>query len=368
MSEVSVPFMTQRLQKVLEAFESRPDLCGLSPLSGGLINDTYRVSGAQAEWVLQRINSDVFHDPVAVMRNLRVLVDHAGSVLAAGDLRLPTIHPTRSGNDFHVDDEGVLWRGLSLIPHARTLGRVPSQGEALEIGRALGWFHRLTENLPPQSLVDPLPGFHVAPEYLSRWDTVLSSGLDCINAAVERCVAFVDARRDQMAVLEWARATGHLKERVIHGDPKLDNVLFSVSNGLALSLIDLDTVKPGLIQYDLGDCFRSSCNVSEKSGAIRFDASMFEAVLEGYLREAGDALTAVDVEYIYPATWLLPLELGLRFLMDHCLGDRYFKVQSPGENLLRAQRQFDLVLSIELQRDLLESIVVRQAMRCRGPR
>ncbi len=34
--------------------------------------------------------------------------------------------------------------------------------------------------------------------------------------------------------------------------------------------------------------------------------------------------------------------LGVRFLTDHLQGDVYFKVQVHGENLARAQQQFDL--------------------------
>ena len=32
------------------------------------------------------------------------------------------------------------------------------------------------------------------------------------------------------------------------------------SSGQAVGLIDLDTVKPGLVHYDIGDCLRSCCN------------------------------------------------------------------------------------------------------------
>ena len=32
------------------------------------------------------------------------------------------------------------------------------------------------------------------------------------------------------------------------------------ANGRAISFVDLDTVKPGLIHYDIGDCMRSGCN------------------------------------------------------------------------------------------------------------
>ena len=46
----------------------------------------------------------------------------------------------------------------------------------------------------------------------------------------------------------------------MHGDPKVNNVMLDTATGQAVGLVDLDTVKPGLVQYDIGDCLRSGCN------------------------------------------------------------------------------------------------------------
>lgn len=344
--------------RVLAAYEQASARCRVRPLSGGLINDTYRVDGGEVAWVLQRINSDVFPQPSRVMANLRQLENHVAQQTArTSGLSLPVIRKTLCGADFMVDDNGVLWRGLSLIPDARNLSRISHREEAVEVGRTLGWFHQLTETLDVGLLSDTLPGFHVAPGYLADLDQWIEKS-PRISLIPAELLQFIDQRRDRIGILESARSEGRLRLRVIHGDPKLDNVLFSTRDTLAVSIVDLDTVKPGLIQYDLGDCFRSSCNVSKGGGpCAQFDAQIFEAVLEGYLMEAGSSLTSFDMEYLYPATWLLPFELGIRFLSDHLAGDRYFKVAAPGENLARALRQFALLEDIESKRSELESSI-----------
>lgn len=344
---------------ILPAFESSPDAVDLIPLSGGLINDTYRVEGPMGAWVLQRLNPDVFPDPSGIMANLRLLLDHAGCELSkASGLTLPAIRPTLAGRDFLVDVSGVLWRGLSLIPDARNLRGIRQREEAVEVGRALGWFHRMTESLPCALLKDILPGFHETPRYLDLWEQALE--VKSVGEVIDAShLAFIAERRGAAGCLETARLNGSLKTRVMHGDPKLDNVLFSQSGPRAISLIDLDTVKPGLIHYDLGDCLRSCCNVTGEAGNIpvRFDAGIFEAVLEGYFMEAASSLTQSDLEHIYASTWLLPFELGTRFLTDHLKGDLYFKVSRRGENLERASRQFDLVRDIERQQERLECAI-----------
>jgi len=69
------------------------------------------------------------------------------------------------------------------------------------------------------------------------------------------CADFIAQYQHFTADLETAKQQGLLKLRVIHGDPKLNNFLFDKRNGTVISLIDLDTVKPALVHYDIGDCF-----------------------------------------------------------------------------------------------------------------
>lgn len=353
---------------VLTHFEGYPAACKWMPLSGGLINDTFRVNGEHGAWVLQRINPNVFPDPAKVMLNMRCLQDHVGSRHGrASRLSLPVIRKTRDGADFMMDSEGALWRGLSYIPDAMNLSAITERKQAVELGRALGWFHQITESLDAGLLADTLPGFHVAPGYLAELDRRLKVS-DLAGALPREILAFIEHRRDRIGLLESAKNGGNLRVRVMHGDPKMDNVLFSCKDGCAVSIVDLDTVKPGLIHYDLGDCFRSSCNVSGEGGRGRvdFDVAIFGAVLEGYLDEASSSLTLEDMDYLYASIWLLPFELGIRFLSDHLMGDSYFKVGAPGENLERALRQFDLVRAIETQQNELESRIACARKRIAG--
>ncbi len=215
--------------------------------------------------------------------------------------------------------------------------------------------------LPADSLHDTLPGFHVTPLYLAGFDQVVDGLTDWpATSGLGEALAFVAARRGEADVLESAKAQGKLQPRVMHGDPKLDNVLFDTRTGQAVSLIDLDTVKPGLLHYDLGDCFRSCCNSAGEcmgQGSAAFDRRVFRAILEGYLREAAHILTRDDRDYLFEAIRLLPFELGLRFLTDHLAGDVYFKVDEPGQNLTRALGQFRLTLDIEQQERAIRHIL-----------
>ena len=177
-------------------------------------------------------------------------------------------------------------------------------------------------------------------------------------------------RRAWAAVLEVARAQGRLQLRPIHGDPKVNNFMMDVASGQAVGLVDLDTVKPGLVHYDLGDCLRSGGNrlgeETERWEAVDFDPDLGRALLQGYLDLAGDFLTAHDYTYLYDAIRLLAFELGLRFFTDYLAGNVYFKARHRDHNLARALVQFKLTGSIESQAEALGAIIRDETRGGRG--
>ncbi len=229
------------------------------------------------------------------------------------------------------------------------------------MGYALGLFHHLLSDLPPGNLADTLPGFHVTPQYLAQFDAVLGQPDLPSSPEVAFGLQFIEARRAWAGVLEQGRAEGRLRLRPIHGDPKVNNVLLDTATGQAVALVDLDTVKPGLVHYDIGDCLRSGCNpLGEETAhwqAVRFEPELGRALLQGYLGVARDSWSDQDHAYLYDALRLLAFELGLRFFTDYLAGNVYFKVRHPEHNLARALVQFRLTESIEAQEQALRALI-----------
>ena len=335
----------------------------LAPLGRGLINDTFLVAQDESRWVLQRINGDVFPNPEAIIQNHRTLTELRAGWSAGALFEIPALLKTRESDDFVRDSDGSLWRGIVFIRDAQPITALAGGDQAYGLGRLLGWFHRLVALAPSHAFIDTLPGFHVTSGYLEGYDHALGAYTETqsLREHSEAPLEFVQARRERAVLLDMARTSGRLRTRVIHGDPKLDNVLFHKERGQPLALIDLDTVKPGLIQHDFGDCVRSCCNAGgEAEGAdVRFDLEVLERLLSGYVSEAREILTLEDLSFFPEAIWLLPFELGLRFLSDHLAGDIYFRVTCHGENLQRALRQFRLVSLIEANEDSIRGLIDR---------
>lgn len=356
------------LMVIADQFNVPGQVTNIQAFGNGNINDTFLVTlenSAEKHFILQRINPHVFRQPELVMQNMRVFTDHTTRRLQAGTDRrweIPSVILTHGDREFWMTPEGEFWRAISFIEAAKSVDIITDLDRAREAGCALGMFHNLISDLSPENLAVTIEGFHITPRYLQQFDAALAKYDKSMSPEIDFCLQFIHTRRTWVRVLEEAKVSGELPLRVMHGDPKINNVLFDDNTGQAVSVIDLDTLMPGLIHYDIGDCLRSSCNSlgeeTQQWQAVRFETELAQAILQGYVLQAKDFLTENDYEYIYDSIRLLAFELGLRFFTDYLMGNVHFaKVKYEEHNLFRALVQFQLTHSIEAQQSAICAMV-----------
>jgi Ser/Thr protein kinase RdoA (MazF antagonist) len=363
------------LARIAGLFRLPAPVATVGELGNGNVNDTFLVTLAAEgapRYVLQRLNTRVFREPRLVMANMLALAEHverrlgpAGADPAGRRWEVPRVVLARHSGEPWVEEGEEFWRMITFLECSRSFDTITGNDQAREVGYGLARFHGLIADLPVTALADTLEGFHVTPGYLARFHAALPQARPETDPRhrreLEGCLHFVQERERDVTVLEDAREQGRLQLRPIHGDPKVNNVMIDVETGRAIGLVDLDTVKPGLIHYDIGDCLRSGCNPLGEEAlepeAVHFDLERCEAILRGYLDAGRDFLTPADHDYIYAAIRLISFELGLRFLTDHLEGDVYFKTRYPGHNLHRARVQFRLTESIEAQEQAIRALI-----------
>ena len=360
------------LETIAGLFHPPEQITGISKLGSGNVNDTFLVtlnrSASRQAFVMQRLNTDVFDKPELVMRNLLRLGIHVEQRLAQQPPELtgrrwevPKVLPTLDADGHWVEHQGEFWRSITYIGAATTTDVIQDDIHAHELGYCLGMFHHLISDLPTNELADTLENFHITPAYLADFDAVRANAATEMTPRLQEALNFIENRREGIDVLEQACARGELRRRPIHGDPKINNVMIDESTGNAVGLIDLDTVKPGLVHYDIGDCLRSCCNrlgeETREPENVSFDLGLCRSILQGYLAIGRSFLTPDDFRYLPDCIRLIPLELGLRFLTDHLEGDHYFRTDRADHNLDRALVQFALTRSIEQQWSALQDLV-----------
>ena len=320
------------LAPILDAFGFEPT--AVERVQTGLINETFRIESRGATYALQRLNPifapRVHEDIDAVTRHL----ESKGVVT-------PRIVPTRDGSLWIERTEmprAGVWRALTWID-GRNVDRLSNADDAYAAGELLGRFHAALADLEWTFRARRL-GVHDTPRQMTNLETALSQHRG------HRLFAEVEPLAlDALEKLRALPSLVGLGERIVHGDPKITNVLFERNGPKARALIDLDTVAPMAVPLELGDAFRSWCNPGgEDSNEVRFDLQLFEAGLRGYASSARSVLRRDEVDAIAPAIATICLELSTRFLAD-ALNESYFgwnanKYASRGDhNLLRGRGQ-----------------------------
>ena len=303
----------------------------------GHINDTYVVrDAAGVRFVLQRINPRVFRDPSLVLRNVVRIVEYLG-VKAPGFVA--ALVPSRGDEPGLYTADGEFWRLWRYVENTRVCPVVKTLQMARAAGAAFGRFQQLMAGMPGDPLAPVIPGFLELQAYLTHFDdVVLAHG---VTSAETPCSEFIAARRDLTRYFPPG-------ECYIHGDCKLNNLLFNQTREEVVCVVDLDTVMRGHWAWDFGDLARSALSETTID-----EVAVFAALAGGFL---ATSRVGASVEELVMAPRYVAFMLGVRFLSDHLAGDEYFKVEHRGDNLLRARQQFTLVELLESLEEKLQRV------------
>lgn len=365
----------EHLTAVARRFDIGGDVSSVVRHTTGHINHTYIVvmgTGPDARRsILQRINTDVFKNPVSLMENiLRVTNTVSRRVLdRGGDPEKESLNlvMTNDGNHSSVCDRGGFWRCYRFV-EGRTHDVVPSGPVGIDLVRnaagTFGRFQRDIASLDPADFHEPIHDFHNTPVRFAAFEEAIRADVCGRADGVRDEIDFCRDHRDLCDTIVGPLNRGEIPKRLVHNDTKINNIIFQ--NGTfgpsdAACVIDLDTVMPGSVLFDFGDQVRSTISHAEEDerdlGTVRLELPLFEALVEGYLSETGDFLTIREKELLPMAGPVITFEIGLRFLTDYLQGDCYFSIDRAAHNLDRARTQFRLVALMETHMDAFERIV-----------
>ena len=362
------PVTESILNAAANAFDfGGPVVCDARHYGEGHINDTFVVwrEDHSKRFILQRINTDTFTDPVGLMENICGVTRHLREkILAAGgDPARETLNviPTLSGAAFHLDAEGGAWRAYDFVEDTICLQQVGSEADFRTVAETLGKFQNQLADYPASTLHETIARFHDTPNRYANFEKALSA--DALGRAKDIApeVAFIHAREKDCHALLDLLAAGEIPLRVTHNDTKINNVLIDAATGKGICVIDLDTVMPGLSAYDFGDSIRTGANDCAEDepdqSKVHFDLHLYEVFAKGYLSTAGASMNPAEKKSLAWGAKLMTLECGIRFLTDYLEGDHYFHTARPDHNLDRARTQFTLVRQMEEVFDQMLEIV-----------
>ena len=332
-------------KSVAEQFSLEGNVLEICPYGEGHINQTFLVTTDAKRYILQKMNTKVFPDPVNLMRNICGVTEH----LRARGIETLEVIPTKSGESFIHGEE--CFRVYAFIENTVTYQKVTDAKVFENSGRAFGEFQNYLAEFDASKLTETIARFHDTPNRFANFKAALEADAFGRAAECQKEIDFILSHEDTYAKAMDGLRDGSLPLRVTHNDTKLNNILMDAATNEARAVIDLDTIMPGSMLYDFGDSIRfgaSTAAEDEKDlSKVHFDINLFAAYAKGYCGAVKQSITEKEKELLPYGAYLMTIECGMRFLTDYLSGDTYFATKYAGHNLVRCRTQIQLAAEME---------------------
>lgn len=341
---------------ILEFYGLHEKVTAVDTINNGLINHTWKLTGQEEAWILQRINTAVFQHPLFIQQNIEQLSRYVQTV--GPDYLFTTPLSTSSGQTM-VQYENNFYRLFKYIPNTRTITVVETAEQAEEAAFQFGNFTRQFADFDCTKLYTTIKQFHDLSLRYEHFLQSLKSGLINRIEQTQDLISILQANTSIVHLFNEMINDNSFKRRVTHHDTKISNVLFD-QDDQGVCVIDLDTVMPGYFFSDLGDMFRTYLSpVGEDEQELRLISvrkEIYEAIVTGYAKGMGEILTHKERQSFYDAGAIMIYMQALRFMTDYLNGDIYYQIQYPDQNLVRASNQITLLKRYLDQKEVLQKI------------
>lgn len=355
------------IYEVVRHFAIPGVVTSIEPYGDGHINDTYRVQMEDGIWdyLLQRLNSNIFLHPDQVQMNIMRVTHHLREVIRRehGDPSRESLQlfSTKKGATYYLDEEGKAWRLFLFISNSVGGGKAGTTEELYEAGTCFGTFQRRLSDFRAEDLYEIIPRFHDTPWRVTQLREAMERDAAERLESVQELCAFCLEREEEAAGLQKALEEGKIHKRVTHNDTKTNNCLFDQWSGRAICVCDLDTVMPGIAAYDFGDAIRFGANLAEEDDPdeshVSLSVERAQAFADGFIGAAGETFDETERRLLPQGIWTVTYEQAVRFLTDYLNGDTYYKTKYKEHNLDRTVNQLALLMDIEKKEASLKGLV-----------
>lgn len=355
--------MNEKIKKIAKNFNFEGELIKIEENKQGNINRTYILTYKDKDikkYLLQMINVNVFKEPELVMQNIELITKHLKDKLITTHdnihKTLNIIKTIDNKNMYVYQDNKELeyYRAFDYIEDCISYDSFNETNNSLELayqaGKSFGFFQKLLSDFPINTLNETISNFHnTKKRFYDLIDAISSNKTTRAMEVSKEIIYLISKSKEYSLIVDNLGNT--IPIRVTHNDTKLNNILMDKKTNEGIAIIDLDTMMPGSILYDLGDGIRSACSNSFEDETdkdkIYLRLDLTKAYLKGFLEETISFLTDEEIKYMSLSIKILTYELVLRFLTDYINGDTYFKIKYETHNKDRFFNQYYLLLDME---------------------
>ena len=367
--------MNTELKQIINNFKFIGTLSNIEENKQGNINKTYILTyknkNKALKYLLQEINANVFKEPDLVMHNIELVTNHINKKLKSNKdttHKTLTIIKTLDDKNMYVctnNNELKYYRAFDFIENCISYDSFKDSKDAnflaYNTGKSFGYFQALLKDFNPNLLHETISDFHnTKKRFNSLLEAIENKITNRASLFSKEIIDLMERIKEYSVIVDKLGST--IPIRVTHNDTKLNNILMNKDTNEGIAIIDLDTVMPGSILYDIGDGIRSACANSFEDETdkekIYLNLDLTKSYLKGFLEETYYFLTDEEIKYIGLSIKILTYELALRFLTDYLNGDIYFKIKYPDHNKDRFLNQYILLLDLDKKIDEIDEFVL----------
>jgi Ser/Thr protein kinase RdoA (MazF antagonist) len=358
--------MRENLIKILKNFlEIDSDTEGsisFETLKSGHINETFKVDIDAKSYILQRINTAIFPEPLKIMENIETVATHLKS--KSYKRSILGFIKTKDGQSLITDAiekneaaDGDVWRLVPFVDNTYSILKIENENQAFIAAEAFGEYVSYLSDLDVVRIHTIIPNFHNADFRIQQHRDALNStpSVNRLKKATED-LEFIQAR-----IPYFTKKQLNIPLRVTHNDTKISNILFDKTTNEAACIIDLDTLQPSTLLADFGDMVRTYTTEYDEDfqhvDRIKMRLPYFEALLSGFMKNISREILEEEKSALVFGAERTVFVQALRFMTDYLNNDTYYQTAYSDHNLFRAQNQLALFKSILKQRDKMEKLV-----------
>ncbi|MEX1203072.1 MAG: aminoglycoside phosphotransferase family protein [Ferruginibacter sp.] len=348
--------LNEVLTYILPSFSRYGVAENIVPFGNGLINSTWKIRAGNHDFILQRINDEVFKEPQIIDQNLKLIQQHLHQYYPNYIFAAPlpnNLHLTLT----FVPNHGY-FRLMPFINGSHTKEELTDPQFAWEAAAQFASFTAMLSNIDTSSMKESIPFFHNLPLRFHQFEQALLQ-------APSNLLLLAQDQINTLQSLQYIAINNNrimlnpaFKKRPMHHDTKISNVLFN-QNNIGICVIDLDTVMPGYFFSDVGDMMRTYlCSVNEEStewGLIQIRNEYYAAIVNGYCSQMGIYLSETEKQHFFDAGCFMIYMQALRFLTDYLNSDIYYGAAYPLHNLNRAKHHTILLQQLLKKEKILKN-------------
>ncbi len=331
----------ENLYQILTAYSLDHSYFNSKEYGSGQINKTFLLENHQShkKFILQKINTTVFKNPQIIANNIKLANDFISE--NHPDYYFLKFIKTNKNEDYYIDIDKNYWRLMDYVENSYCIDHIDNVKQSYLTAFEFGKFSAMLSEAPVDKFEAAIPEFH---NLLSRYTNFIkaidSASHERFKKSASLCNYLISNAKLNDVYFNII-AYNSIPIRLVHGDTKINNILFDKTSLAPKCIVDLDTLMPGYFLSDLGDMIRTMVFVTDENETdpdkIIFRKEYYNAICKGYT--SAIKLTNQEKKLIPYAGKFMVYMQALRFMTDYLQNDIYYPILYEHHNYDRAQNQ-----------------------------